>query len=88
MGLPSENRTGYDRSSVVHAARNLHGKLLLLHGLMDDNVHAQNSLELVDALQQADKDFEVMFYPRARHGLGGRHHQRLVTEFMKRVLRP
>jgi dipeptidyl aminopeptidase/acylaminoacyl peptidase len=88
MNTPQENPAGYDATSVVKAARHLHGKLLILHGLMDDNVHAQNSLQLVEALQRADRDFELMVYPRNRHGLRGKHYQRLVVEFMKRTLRP
>jgi dipeptidyl aminopeptidase/acylaminoacyl peptidase len=88
MNTPQENPQGYRATSVVRAAEKLHGKLLLIHGLMDDNVHAQNSLQLVDALQRADRDFELMVYPRARHGVGGRHHQRLVLEFMQRHLQP
>ncbi|HXG11042.1 MAG TPA: DPP IV N-terminal domain-containing protein [Gemmataceae bacterium] len=88
MNTPQENPEGYNVTSVVRAARDLHGKLLIIHGLMDDNVHAQNSLQLIDALQRADKDFEVMVYPRARHGLLGRHYQRLMIDFMKRTLKP
>jgi dipeptidyl aminopeptidase/acylaminoacyl peptidase len=89
MNTPQENPEGYDSTSVVKAARNLHGKLLIVHGVMDDNVHVQNALQLVDALQRADKDFEVMIYPRARHGgFTPRHYQRLVIDFMTRSLRP
>src|SRR5262249_26145264 len=88
MNTPQENPDGYNATSVVRAARNLHGKLLLVHGLMDDNVHAQNTLQLVDALQRTDKEFEVMFYPRNRHGVGGKQHERMVLAFMKRILRP
>ena len=88
MGTPQENVDGYRRSSVVAAAKQLHGRLLLLHGGMDDNVHVQNTLQLVEALQAADKDFELMIYPRSRHGLGGQHYQRLVVDFIKRNLRP
>lgn len=86
MGLPSENKEGYDASSVVKAAKNLHGKLLLLHGMMDDNVHVQNSVQLINELQRADKDFEVMVYPTARHGIFGRHYQRQVVNFICRSL--
>jgi dipeptidyl-peptidase 4 len=86
MNTPQENPKGYDDTSVVKAAKNLHGKLLLVHGLIDDNVHAQNSLQLIEALQRADKDFEIMFYPRSRHGIGERHYNRLQVEFMKRAL--
>jgi dipeptidyl aminopeptidase/acylaminoacyl peptidase len=89
MNTPQENPQGYDASSVVKAARDLHGKLLIVHGIMDDNVHVQNALQLVEALQRADKDFEVMIYPRARHGgFTQKHYQRLMIDFMKRALRP
>ena len=54
--------------------------------LMDDNVHLQNTLQLVDALQRADKDFEMMVYPRARHGGFGRHNQRQFYEFVRRTV--
>jgi dipeptidyl aminopeptidase/acylaminoacyl peptidase len=86
MGLPAENAGGYDATSVVKAANRLHGKLLLLHGLMDDNVHVQNTVQLVHALQRADRDFELMVYPTARHGILGRHYQRQVTNFICRSL--
>jgi dipeptidyl aminopeptidase/acylaminoacyl peptidase len=88
MNTPQENADGYNATSVVKAAKNLHGKLLLVHGLIDDNVHVQNSLQLVEALQRSDRDFEMMFYPRARHGIGSKHYQRLTIEFMRRVLQP
>jgi len=86
MLTPAENPKGYAASSVVGAAKNLHGRLLLVHGLMDDNVHAQNTLRLVDALQQAGKDFELMVYPRARHGIGGPHFLRLQLSFIRRTM--
>jgi dipeptidyl-peptidase 4 len=88
MNTPQENPKGYKETSVVAAAGNLHGKLLIVHGLMDDNVHAQNTFQLMTALQQADKDFAVMFYPRNRHGVSGRHFERLAVEFMKQALHP
>lgn len=88
MRLPAENKDGYEQTSVVKAAKNLHGRLLLVHGLMDDNVHAQNSVQLIDALQKAGKEFEVMFYPRSRHSIRELHYQKLTVEFMRRVLRP
>jgi dipeptidyl aminopeptidase/acylaminoacyl peptidase len=88
MNTPQENPEGYNSTSVVKAAANLHGKLLLLHGLMDDNVHVQNTVQLVEELQKGDKDFEVMIYPRARHGGFGKHFQKLMVDFMKRTLRP
>lgn len=77
MRTPGNNPDGYLRTAPVRAAANLHGKLFLMHGVMDDNVHLQNAIQFIDALQQAGKQFEVMFYPRARHGL---HPARHVTE--------
>ncbi len=88
MNTPQENPEGYKRTSVVAAAAQLHGRLLLIHGIRDDNVHVQNTLQLVNALQRADKDFEVMVYPNDRHGIRGRHYQWLVLDFMRRTLKP
>lgn len=88
MTTPEENPKGYEASSVIAAAKNLHGKLLLLHGMMDDNVHMTSTIQLADALQKANRDFEMMLYPHARHGIGGTHVQRLQNDFMKRVLQP
>ncbi|HTU18769.1 MAG TPA: S9 family peptidase, partial [Gemmataceae bacterium] len=88
MNTPQENPDGYKNTSVVGAAAQLHGRLLLIHGIRDDNVHVQNTLQLVNALQRADKDFELMVYPSDRHGIGGRHYQRLLIDFMRRTLLP
>ncbi len=88
MDTPQANPKGYEITSVVKAAANVHGRLLLTHGVKDDNVHVQNTLQLVHALQQANKDFDMMLYPTNRHGLGGVHYQRLTREFMKHHLRP
>jgi dipeptidyl aminopeptidase/acylaminoacyl peptidase len=86
MNTPQENPEGYDVTSVVKAAANLHGKLLIVHGIMDDNVHVQNTVQFIEALQNANKDFEVMFYPRSRHGIYSKHYQKLRLEFIKRSL--
>jgi dipeptidyl aminopeptidase/acylaminoacyl peptidase len=86
MLTPKENPDGYDKSSVVKAAKNLHGKLLILHGMMDDNVHVQNSVQFVDALQAAGKQFEMMFYPRSRHGIASPHYLKLELEFIRRTM--
>src|SRR5205807_2412595 len=88
MNTPQENPDGYEKTSVVKAAKNLHGRLLLIHGLMDDNVHVQNAAQLIAALQAAGKDFEVMVYPQARHGGFGRHAEKVTLDFMKRTLKP
>lgn len=90
MKLPSDNADGYARTSVVAAADKLHGHLLLIHGAIDDNVHPQNTWQLVDALQKAGKRFELMFYPRARHGIvEGKqvlHLRRTMLDFVQRTL--
>jgi dipeptidyl aminopeptidase/acylaminoacyl peptidase len=88
MTTPEQNPKGYEASSVLAAAKNLHGRLLIAHGMMDDNVHVTSTIQLADALQKANRDFEIMLYPLARHGLGGAHYQRLQNEFMKRALQP
>jgi dipeptidyl-peptidase-4 len=90
MRLPSDNPEGYARSSVLGAAPNLHGRLLLVHGATDDNVHLANTLQLADALQEAGKPFELMIYPQSRHAINDEekqlHLRRLMTEFLLRNL--
>jgi len=68
MGLPSENMAGYKSSAVTTYVNNYKGNLYIVHGTMDDNVHMQNTIQLVGALQDAGKDFEMMLYPGGRHG--------------------
>jgi len=86
MDTPQDNPEGYEKTSVVNAAKDLHGRLMIVHGAIDDNVHAENTFKLVNALQQADKEFELMIYPRSRHGIGGMHYSRLRVKFIKSVL--
>jgi dipeptidyl-peptidase-4 len=69
MGTPQNNPEGYKKSSPVNAAKNLHGKLLLIHGAIDDNVHMQNTIQFVYELQKAGKQFQLMLYPKSRHGV-------------------
>jgi dipeptidyl-peptidase 4 len=69
MQTPQNNSEGYKKSSPVHAAKNLHGKLLLIHGTIDDNVHMQNTMQFVYELQKAGKQFQLMLYPKSRHGV-------------------
>lgn len=86
MLTPKENPEGYAKSSCVAAAKNLHGKLLILHGMIDDNVHLQNSVQFIEALQRANKEFEMMLYPQSRHGIGGQHVTRLRNDFIRRAM--
>ncbi len=71
MGLVNDNAANYNDSIVAHAA-DLHGSLLLVHGLSDDNVHPQNSIQMVDAFIKAGKQFNLMVYPGKTHGIAGR----------------
>jgi dipeptidyl-peptidase-4 len=75
MDTPQNNLSGYDEGSAMKYADNLKGKLLIVHGTIDNNVHPQNSIMLIDALVKADKMFDVMFYPDNRHGIRGAHGQ-------------
>ena len=77
MRTPKENPQGYDEVNPIARAAQLHGELLLCHGLADDNVHYQNTAEYVEALVQADKDFRQLVYTNRNHGIYGgntRHH--------------
>lgn len=71
MRTPRENPRGYDQNSPIHYAKGLQGAFLLIHGSGDDNVHYQNSMDFVEALVQADKQFEMQFYPNKSHGISG-----------------
>jgi len=88
MSTPQDNPDGYAKTSVVSAAANLHGRLLLVHGTMDDNVHIQNSLRLIRALQDANKQFDFMIYPGDRHAIWAGHLRRMRFEFIRKHLRP
>ncbi len=71
MDTPEQNPEGYKMNSVMTHADKLQGKLYIIHGEMDDNVHMQNSLQLVSKLQDLNKEFQFMIYPNGRHGWGG-----------------
>jgi dipeptidyl-peptidase-4 len=71
MDTPKENPQGYAAGSIMAYVDNYKGLLRIYHGTMDDNVHLQNSLQLVKKLQDAKKHFEFMVYPGGRHGWGG-----------------
>ncbi|MEC8662755.1 MAG: S9 family peptidase [Bacteroidota bacterium] len=71
MRTPQENESGYDDNSPVNHADKLEGALLLVHGSGDDNVHYQNSMEMINALVAANKDFDFFVYPDRNHGIYG-----------------
>ena len=86
MDKPSENPEGYAFGSAITHADKLKGSLLIVHGMMDDNVHMQNTMQLVSKLQDLNKDFEMMVYPGERHGWGGpkrNHLSNLTNNFWK-----
>ncbi len=87
MRTPEENPEGYDAGSCLKYVNQLQGKLLLLHGMVDDNVHTNNVWQLIDALQKANKPFEMMFYPDAGHSLGGRANA-AKWDFLRKNLQP
>ena len=86
MRTPQENPDGYDLNSPVHYADRLKGKFLLIHGMADDNVHFQNSVDFAEALIQAGIKFDMMFYPDQSHGIykrgAGTHLRSLTTDYV------
>lgn len=68
MDTPQANPEGYKTSSVDLAAKDLHGKMLIMHGTSDDNVHPANTIQLIQALQNAGKDYELQLFPGSDHG--------------------
>ncbi len=90
MQTPQENASGYDNNSPMSHVDKMEGDLLLVHGGGDDNVHVQNSTRLVEALVQANKQFDYFNYPDRNHGIyGGNtrfHLYTMMTEFIKEKL--
>ncbi len=71
MGLPTDNEDGYRKSSPVNFAGDLHGSLLEVHGTSDDNVHMQNTIQMINGFINSGKQFQLMLYPRKTHGISG-----------------
>ncbi|MBZ0207081.1 MAG: S9 family peptidase [Flavobacteriales bacterium] len=87
MGLPKDNATGYDDNSPINHVAALEGNYLLIHGLADDNVHFQNSAEMINALVKANKQFDLMVYPDRNHGIyGGTTRMQLFTKMTDYLL--
>jgi len=90
MKTPAENPEGYAHTSLAARAKDLHGRLLLVHGTYDDNVHPQNAWRFVDELVKAGKPFDLMMYPMRKHGISDpparRHLYNTMLEFWKRNL--
>ncbi|KIO53804.1 S9 family peptidase [Flavobacterium hibernum] len=90
MQTPQENASGYDQNSPINHVDKLKGKFLLIHGSADDNVHVQNSMQMMEALIQANKQFDSQIYPDKNHGIyGGKTRIQLynkMTNFIKENL--
>ncbi len=90
MQTPQENASGYDENSPINHVNKLKGKFLLIHGSGDDNVHVQNSMQMMEALIQANKQFASQIYPDTNHGIyGGKTRIQLfnkMTNFIKENL--
>ncbi len=89
MDTPAENPEGYKSGNVLTYVDKYKGMLQIVHGTMDDNVHMQNSIQLISALEDKGKDFEFMLYPGGRHGWGGAkgvHFNNLKTKFIYKYL--
>ncbi|WP_163444863.1 S9 family peptidase [Flavobacterium columnare] len=90
MQTPQENAEGYDNNSPITHVNKLKGNFLLIHGTADDNVHVQNTMKMIEALVQANKQFEWAIYPDKNHGIyGGKTRLQLytkMTHFIKEKL--
>lgn len=81
MQTPQENAIGYDQNSPINHVSKLKGKFLLIHGSGDDNVHVQNTMQMMEALIQANKQFDSQIYPDKDHGIyGGNTRVQLYTK--------
>lgn len=87
MRTPQQNVSGYDNGSAIRLANSLQGKLLLIHGSADDNVHYQNTMEYVSALIRADKQFDMFVFPDLNHSILGASNRNYlytkVIDFLK-----
>ncbi len=90
MRTPQENATGYDYGAPLNHADNLQGRLLVVHGTGDDNVHAQNTIQLIQRLEDAGKQFDMRLYPNKTHSIAGARTRvnlyTLFTEWLKENL--
>ncbi|MGH9497375.1 MAG: S9 family peptidase [Candidatus Sulfotelmatobacter sp.] len=91
MGLLKDDKAGYEQSDVTKSADKLHGALLLVHGTSDDNVHFQNSIQMINALINAEKPFRLMVYPNKTHSIAGKdarvHLFTMIQEHFERELK-
>ena len=92
LGLPKDNVEGYAKSSPVNSAGELHGNLLEVHGTSDDNVHFQNTVQMVNSFINSGKQFHLMVYPRKTHGIAGKqartHLFHMIEDHFEETLAP
>jgi dipeptidyl-peptidase 4 len=87
MQTPQENASGYDDNSPINHVKKLKGNYLLIHGTADDNVHVQNTMKMVEALVQANKQFDWVIYPDKNHGIyGGATRLQLFTKMTNFII--
>lgn len=87
MALPQENASGYDDNSPINHVSKLKGKYLLIHGSGDDNVHVQNTMEMISALVKENKQFDLFIYPDKNHSIyGGNTRLHLYTKMTNFIL--
>lgn len=86
MGLPQDNPEGYKNGSPITFAEGLKGKLLVIHGTGDDNVHFQGTQRLINRLIELNKQFSFFEYPNRRHGIGGLHIDTMRYTFFEEYL--
>ena len=87
MSTPQLNPNGYKIGAVMTYVKDFKGKILILHGMMDDNVHPNNAFQLIEAMDKSGKKYESRFWPNAGHGLG-RGMLDSQNEFFDRILKP
>jgi dipeptidyl-peptidase 4 len=91
MGRLNDDKAGYEQSDVTRSADKLRGALLLVHGTSDDNVHFQNSIQMINALINAGKPFRLMIYPNKTHSISGKdarvHLFTMIQEHFERELK-
>jgi len=90
MGLPKDNPDGYKNTALPPQANKLKGKLMIAHNLEDDNVLFQNTVQMIDALQRAGKQFEMQFYTQKTHAVTGAEARQLnatMVDFFERNLK-
>lgn len=88
MRKPQDNASGYDDNSPINFADKLKGKYLVIHGTGDDNVHVQNTMDMITALVKANKQFEMFLYPNKNHGIyGGNSRLNLYTKMTDFILK-